>query len=460
MKRRFLMKLGIAAWTGAGLSCTFAAETTHCDVVVVGAGAAGLSAALEAANAGTSVILIEKDSFVGGDTLVSGGFFNAPDPELQSKSGIIDSPEFYLQQIRKSANGKGSPFLQKTLAENAFETLEWLKSNGIVFEDHIYEIYGSRHPRCHKPKGVSGTSYIQKLSEACLKAGVRLYTKTEFVDFVKEANRFLGINVVNENRLKTIFAKSIVLAAGGFGNNQEMLKRYMPNLKFVYSDTKGSGYVLKKAIDHGLKVENMNAIECVPEGSFLDQFSARIYVFIEGVIFVNENGERFVDETATRRDISNALIAQGSRRCYTICGSECISLMDKILQKNLYRAYFSGQVWKADTLEALCETIDIPHSQVKKYAVDQSTKTNFPRKSPFWAVRMYPWVHYTLGGLAINEKGQCSNEQGETIPNIFAAGQITGNIHGENRLGGNGLTDAFVFGRIAGREAAKLAKNT
>ncbi len=459
MKRRTLNSLLAFFSLGFGFAPSIVeAAVTSCDVLVVGSGAAGLSAALEAADAGCKVILLEKEAFVGGDTLRSGGFYNAPDPKIQELIHVTDSPEFFYQQLEESANGKGDPALRKILAYNSVDTLEWLKKQGVVFEERVFQIYGSKHPRSHKPSLISGTSYIQKLSEACLQRGVKIMTGSYFSDFIVEGSNVIGAFVEHKGMRQQIYAKTIVLAAGGFGNNPEMVKRYVPSLKFVFSDSRGHGSVLQKAIDLGLKAENMDIVECVPEGSFLDQFSARIYVFVKNTFFVNENGERFVDEAAQRNVISKALIAQGNKRCYTIVGSENISKMGKDLRKNLYRAYFAGQVWKANTLEELCEIIKIPFAPIKAY-VEPGDSSKTPSEPPFWAVRMYPWIHYTLGGLSINTDANCLTTSGQPIPNLFAAGQITGNVHGENRLGGCGLTDAFVFGRIAGQNAAKFAKS-
>ena len=198
----------------------------------------------------------------------------------------------------------------------------------------------------------------------------------------------------------------------------------------------------------------MDAVECIPEGSILSKYSARLYAMTPGTVFINEDGERFVDEAATRKTITEALIKQGAKRCWTIVDTRSVKRLDKSQQKNLYRAYFAGQVWKNDTLEALCKDINVPFDTVKT-SFDQVDPTHRPSVAPYWAVRMYPWVHYTLGGISINEQAECLNRFGIPIPGLYAAGQITGSVHGENRLGGNGLTDAFTFGRIAGKNAAK-----
>ena len=249
-------------------------------------------------------------------------------------------------------------------------------------------------------------------------------------------------------------SRAVILCLGGYANDPELVGRYVPNLNFKYSDSRGTGEVLQRAIEAGVQVENMDAVECIPEGSILSKYSARLYAMAPGTVFINEDGERFVDEAATRKTISEALIKQGAKRCWTIVDIRSVKRLDKSQQKNLYRAYFAGQVWKNDTLEELCQDLKVPYDKVKA-SVDQVDPAHRPQVSPFWAVRMYPWVHYTIGGISINEDAQCLNKFGIPIPGLYAAGQITGSVHGENRLGGNGLTDAFTFGRIAGKNAAK-----
>lgn len=453
--RRDFLVFSLAACAPAAF-----AKDIKCDILVVGAGGAGLAAALEASSISDSVMLIEKESFIGGDTLRSGGFFNAPDTEYQSRIGITDNVELYREQIMASANGRGNPKVQARLAEEAYNTLKWLKKHGVAFGEEIYQIYGSRYRRSHKPVTAMGSSYVQNLSAACLKNGVSIHTSTSFVDFRFLPNqRGFEVEIEKDGRKSTVRCRALILCAGGFANNPELIKRYVPNLHFFYSDSKGSGEVLNQAIKAGVRVENMESVECIPEGSILSKYSARLYAISPYTVFINEDGERFVDEAATRKNITEALIKQGKKKCWTIVDANSVHRLDKSQQKNLYRAFFAGQVWKKDTLEELCEELGVPFEHFKA-AVEQINPRYRPKKPPFWAVRMYPWVHYTMGGISINENAECLDSQGQPIPGLYAAGQITGSVHGENRLGGNGLTDAFTFGRIAGHNAAERLKKS
>lgn len=430
------------------------AQDVHCSILVVGAGGAGLAAALEAAERVRSVVLIEKESFIGGDTLYSGGYFNAPNTEYQSRVGIKDSIDLYLNQIRQSSGGKGNPKVQERLAKEAYGTLKWLQAHGVAFQDEIYQIYGSQYRRSHKPTTALGRAYVQNLSEACLKKGVSILTNTKLEDFEILPNQKGFVAKVNRNgSVKNYVCKALILCAGGFGNNPTLLKRYVPDLNFVYSDSRGTGEVLEKAMERGILVENMDAVELIPEGSTKSEYSARIYAMAPGLAFINEDGERFVEESSSRKAISDALIKQGTKKCWTIIDNEKLYLLDKSQRKNLYRALFAGQVWKNDSLEALSREIGVPYQKLLA-SLEQISKEDRPHKPPFWAVRMYPIVHYTTGGISIDEDARCLNKYGIPIPGLFAAGQITGSVHGESRMGGNGLTDALTFGRLAGKNAA------
>lgn len=433
------------------------------DVLVVGAGGAGLSAALAASENGASVILIEKQPFIGGNTLICGGFFNAAGTDIQKSQNISDSPELFYKQMLSSGKGKNSENLIKVLSEESLDTLTWLINHGVHFQDKVYQIYGSIYPRCHKPILPRGTAYIQALSEACLANHVVIKTGTELTKIFRSENgKVVGAEVQSEGKGKTIRTKKgMVLAAGGFSANKEMLKKYAPKLQTQYTDCApgSTGEVLEIAKSVGAHLVNMDIVEVVPEGTPQIGLSARIYMLVKGVAFVNSEGKRFVDERASRNEIAKAFTDQGSEHCFTIADNENVRSLDKMQLKNLYRSLFAGLVWKADTIEDLASQTGLPAENLKR-SISEISESVRPKNGPFWAVKIYPWIHYTLGGIKINEKAQCLDVQNRPIEGLFAAGQITGNVHGENRLGGNGLTDAIVFGRIAGRNVAKIASTS
>lgn len=416
------------------------------DALVVGAGGAGLSAALSASENGASVILIEKQPFIGGNTLICAGYYNAAGTDIQKSQNIPDSSELFFEQMRSSGNGKNSEDLIRVLSKESADTLSWLIKNGVHFQDKVYQIYGSIYPRCHKPIIPKGAAYVQALSEACLANRVLIRTGTTLTKiFRRNDGVVVGAEVQSEGKTKTIGTKKgIVLAAGGFGASKEMIKKYAPNLRTHKTDSApgSTGEVLEIAKSVGANLVNMEIVEVV-----------RVYTLVKGVAFVNSEGKRFVDEGASRSEIAKAFESQETE-CYTIADNENVQLLDKMQLKNLYRSLFDGQVWKADTIEELASQTGLPLNNLKQSILEIPENIR-PKNGPYWAVKINPWIHYTLGGIEINEKAQCLDSQSHPIEGLFAAGQITGNVHGENRLGGNGLTDAIVFGRIAGRSVAK-----
>jgi flavocytochrome c len=428
------------------------------DVVVVGGGGAGLSAALSAAESGARVLLIEKEAFIGGDTLISGGYFDAAGTPLQNRLGIEDSRELYEEQMLLSADGRSDPKLAAALAAKSEETWEWLKRHGVKFEDRVYQIYGAMHRRSHKALLPRGSGYIKALSEACLEKGVVIRTSCTLQKIIREAGRVTGIlaSLKGGENIAVRARRGVVLAAGGFGANPKMISQYSPRHAALQADSArgGTGEALRLAREVGASVSNMDSIETVPEGSPSPGLSVRIYTVINGLVFVNAEGRRFIDENSPRKALAEAILREGSGSCFTIADSANVASLDKMQIKNLYRSMFSGLAWRADTLEELAEKTGLDPENLRQSVAEVASHLR-PSKPPFWAVRMHLWIHYTLGGLRINEHAACLDDAGRVIDGLFAAGQITGNVHGANRLGGNGLTDAVVFGRIAGESAAK-----
>ena len=431
------------------------------DVIVVGAGAAGLSAALSAAECGAKVLLLEKADYIGGDSLISGGYMNVPGSDAQKKKGIVDSPDLFYEQMMQSGQGYNSAELARVLADNALDTSRWLIEHGVHFDGEVYQIYGSGYQRSLRASAPQGKGYIEALSDACLAHGVEIRTSCAVKTLLKDeqTGRVVGVTCFFDDvsePLRLFAKRGVVLAAGGFGANAQMLSRWAPEVRAFPTDTgKGStGEVLQEAMRVGAQVTNLDIVECIPEGASSHDQSVRLYVVLEGLLFVNKKGERFVDEAVGRDALAKALLKEGPENCFTLVDSHNVARLDRLQQKNLYRAYFAGQAWKADSLKALAAKLGIDYQNLKKSLAQLPEKRRL-LKPPFWAMRMHLWVHYTLGGVVINSNAQCLDTNGQPISGLYAAGQITGNVHGANRLGGNGLTDALVFGRIAGRECAK-----
>ncbi len=419
----------------------------HCDVAVLGAGGAGLAAAVSAAARGLRVIVFEKARAIGGDTLISGGFFNAAGANAKQ-----DSPRDHAQEIVQAGQGKGDQEVAEAFTEHAFETLKWLQGLGMMFDDVPQQIFGSGRPRAYRPHRPRGTGYIQTLSEACLKSGAVIRLGCSAVQLYQdsETGRILGVQLLSDQGFFSVrTTRGIVLATGGFGANSEMVRRYAPAYSGLKHDSQpgaiGDGHRMAEQV--GADLVNMPFIEVVPGGTGERASVVRLDYFPQQMVMVNARGERFVDEMSSRKSIADAILAQPNARAFTIVGSETVKQFDILEQKHLHQARFAGTVFREPDVGALAKKLGVPAGSLAQ-ALVQSGKQIQP---PFWAQRIEMHIHVTLGGVRINRKAQCLDKSGQVIPGLFAAGEVVGNLHGTVRLGGNGVSSAVVFGRIAGQ---------
>lgn len=424
------------------------------DVIVIGGGAGGLSAALSAAEKGLRVVLLEKESHLGGDTLRSGGYFNAVDPERQEALGIKDSFEFFEFQVLKSGKGYNDPEVVRAYTRGCTDSLYWLKKYGVKFSPDIKQIYGGAWPRSHRPLTSDGTSYIRVLSEACYRLGVDIRTQAAVNSLIQnESGRIAGVRVLVGNRNESIRCNfGVVIATGGYGASHEMIAGYAPNYSSLASDSHpgatGDGIIF--AEEAGAALCNMSFIECVPGSNPKIDYPIRLDYDPRRVIMINDRGRRFTNEQGTRREIAEDFFSAGFTRCFSVADQNAIDAIEALRRKNLYRALYIGEASRADTIKALARAIGVEETNLAEVASSERGRFVLQRK-PFWATRLYFRIHTTLGGIRINPQAQCLNAEGKPIPGLWAVGQAVGNVHGYNRLGGNGINCAVTFGRLAGQ---------
>ncbi|MFR5428527.1 MAG: flavocytochrome c, partial [Parasutterella excrementihominis] len=432
-----------------------------CDVLVVGAGGAGLAAAVRASELGAEVILIEQNAHLGGNTLISGGFLGVVDPIRQAPLGITDSEEKHFQDIWYNGDKIANPALVRKLVHEAPRMLSWLEAKGVKFQDEVIEIYGSHFPRCHKPIFPNGTAYVRALSGALMQRKVNVLTETKAIELVEDDNgRIIGIKAASKGNEFFIRArKGVILAAGGFGANLKTVAAFDSRLKGLPSNcSSGStGDMLFAARKIGASVVDLTEIQCLPGPISNKGIRVRFHNDVRRFVFVNDEGKRFVDERARRDELKEKILVQKNKSCYCIIDSDGLETLDLLVRRDAIRAAETGDAVKAQSLEELASALNIPAETLintikernAEITSDKPQSRRFPiLKAPFWAARVGMRIHYTMGGLQINEKAQCLKE-GKTIPGLYAAGEITGGIHGRNRIGGNGLADAFTFGMIA-----------
>lgn len=454
-----------------------APETQETDVVVIGAGGAGLAAAVTAAEKGASVVLLEKMPFVGGNTLRAGGAYNAVDPERQKKQGIEDSIEKHYQQTLEGGDNKGDPELVKVLVENALDGIHWLEELGVEFKPEVYTVLGALWPRSHSTvNDLAGADYIKALEKAAKDKGVEILVETKATELVvNDEGRVVGVMAEDkdENKLEFKANKGVVLATGGFSANVELRSKYNPKLDSTIPTTNhpgatGDGIVMADNI--GADFVGMEYIQLLPMGDPEDgSLTGWLSPGVDQMIYINKEGKRFVSEDERRDVMTNALFEQTDSTMYVISDQKSFPEGRNSFGEDPEELIEKGKVIKADTIEELAEKIEVPADALKetieKYnkAVDANKDEEFGKEllgtkidtAPFYASVRRPTAHHTMGGVKINTKAQVINKDGEVIPGLYAAGEITGGIHGTNRLGGNALADIIVFGRIAGENVSE-----
>lgn len=462
MKRRILLGAGLGLAAARVCAVNSREEDEAFDVVVVGGGAAGLCAALSAAEQGASVVLLEKMSRIGGDTLISGGYFNAVDPFRQSGSGIVDSTRLFAEQILAAGRGLNDEDLARTLASESYPTLQWLEGLGLKFMPEVKQVYGSVHPRAHKPILPRGTGYIKILSQSAVDKGVLIRTGVKVVGFIRNPStrRIEGVRTSRNGVVCSILARRGVVAAfGGFGAGKEMMRRHAPdafNLPFD-SHPGATGELFPEAEKAGAHLVNMHCVECTPGAAPEFSYQIRLDYFPSRMIIVDSRGRRFVDERAGRLEIAEAVLnASKSGPCYSIASSKALELFDPISLKNLYRGCLAGQAWYADSPRELAAKMNLPADELVR-EIEGCGEERLLKHPPIWGTRLYLRVHNTLGGIRIDSSARALTQSGSIVPGLYAAGQAAGNVHGAERIGGNGLADACTFGRIAGISAANFS---
>ena len=519
-----------AALTAAGLNpddyktavennATAEDSTVDADVVVVGAGGAGMTAAITAAAEGKSVVILESQSMVGGNSVRATGGMNAGKTVYQDENecgesagvektlktaaekyadnetitalaktvseqwaayqanptGYFDSVE--LMELDTMIGGKGinDPELVETLCANSADAIDWLDEHGITLHN-VSSFGGASVKRIHRPvnaegKTVSVGSYmIPLLQENCEKAGVKMMLDTTATEILTDANgAAVGVKATGASgETVTVNAKAVVLATGGFGANLDMVVKYKPELKgFMTTNApgiQGQGIEMAQAI--GAATVDMDQIQIHPTVEANTAALITEGLRGDGAILINEEGQRFIDEVGTRDVVSAAEIAQTGSYSWLVV-DQAMADASSVIQGYIKKGYtVTGSTYeelgKAMGVDAaaFAETMEKWNGYVEAKNDPDFGRTSFANPlntAPYYAVKVTAGVHHTMGGLKINANTEVLNEKGEVIPGLFAAGEVTGGVHGANRLGGNAVADFTVFGRIAGAAASDYA---
>ena len=489
------------------------------DVVVIGAGGAGMTAAMTAADAGQKVVILESQAMVGGNSARATGGMNAAKTVYQDENefdqaagvektlataaekyadnetitalaktvseqwaayqanptGYFDSVE--LMELDTMVGGKGinNPELVETLCEGTADAIDWLDENGITLHN-VSSFGGASVKRIHRPvneegKVVSVGAYmIPLLQENCEKRGIDIVLNTTVDTILTDANgAAVGVSGTDKDgNTVVVNAKSVILATGGFGANLDMVTQYKPELAgFMTTNAAGAqGQGIEMATAIGAGTVDMDQIQIHPTVEANTAALITEGLRGDGAILVNANGERFIDEVGTRDVVSAAEIAQPGSYSWLIVDQAMVDA-SSVIQGYIKKGYTKTGA----TYEELAKELDVDPAtfantmETWNSYVEAKNDPDFGRTSfanplnngPYYAIKVTAGVHHTMGGVTINSATEVLKEDGTVIPGLFAAGEVTGGVHGANRLGGTAVADFVVFGRIAGESAANYA---
>lgn len=491
------------------------------DVVVIGSGGAGMSAALEALRAGGEVIVIEKMASAGGNTILAGSAMNAADPELQKKQemtpaqlgtidGLLelpakndymkawqdtirndiekyraekntylyDSPALHKLQTYVDGDYVANPELVEVFGDNALDSIHWLTGLGTQWSDTITAAVGATWTRSHTPLqtfGSKGAGFVLPQLQEFEKLGGEVLLEHTAQELLTDNGRVTGVKgtTADGSTFTFLAKKGVILATGGFSANIKMREEY--NTHWATLDESiptsngpqatGDGIVMAESI--GANLVGMEWIQMLP--TTVKSFTPAI----DSTILVNKEGKRFVKEDGRRDEISKATLEQPETKYWRIVDAH-------VTEDMLNGVAYTGEVidemvdnqgvYKADSLAELAEMIGIPAAELQKTVDefngyvesngkgDPTGRTLFDQKidkAPYYALVGLTKVHHTMGGVEINTETQVLDKDGNVIEGLFAAGEVTGGIHGSNRLGGNAISDAIIFGRLAGINVMK-----
>lgn len=489
------------------------------DLIIVGAGGAGLSAAVTAKDLGVkNVLVLEKMPVIGGNTLRCASAFNAADPDRQKalpmtetlkeavvkainekpvseehaklmadvkakyeaylKSGsktLFDCPEWHALQTYNGGDKVGQIPLIRQYSNNVLDTLHWMQSKGSPVMDRVSQGAGALWQRTHQLDAPAGLGLIDPLYQAAVKQGVNFKLGMRVQDLIlNDKGRVIGVTATDKvgNKYEFTSKDGVILATGGYSQNKEMRQKSAPHLTSEMVSTNqpgatGDGIII--ATRHGADTTGMNYVQVYPlatPGTGALQGRARKMSGLDDVIDVNKNGERFVKENARRDEFVAAIKKQPGGVVYDINDSSIVKPLNSF-NEDVETLVSIGRIYKADSLADLAKQLGMPADKLEATVaefnkmVEAKKDPKFGRKlfdrpivkPPFYATPRAPSIHHTMGGLQISTNAQVLDKNGKPIPGLYAAGEVTGGIHGSNRLGGNATADVLTFGRIAAKSA-------
>ncbi|BFH67929.1 flavocytochrome c [Paenibacillus dendritiformis] len=444
------------------------------DVVIVGAGGAGMSAALEAKAAGMNPVILEKMPVAGGNTSKASSGMNASETKFQKEQGISDRNDLFYEETLKGGHNTNNKEMLRFFVDHSADAIDWLDSNGITL-NNLTITGGMSEKRTHRPKDGSavGQYLVTGLLKKVQEQGIPIFVNANVKEITKRDGKANGVKVLfTQHGEKTIAAKSVVITAGGFGANMDIIAQVRPDLEgYVTTNQAGStGDGINMIEKMGGTTVDMDQIQVHPTVQQENSYLIGEAVRGEGAILISSKGKRFINEMAARDSVTAAINKMPEKNAFLIFDAGVKSRAKAVEQYEKM-----GFVKAKDTIKALAADIGVPADQLQKTldswnsAVKNKKDAEFGRKTgmdhelsaaPYYAIRIGPGIHYTMGGVKINTNTEVLDKNGKPIPGLFAAGEVTGGLHGENRIGGNSIAEIIIFGRQAGIKSSEYAKTS
>lgn len=450
----------------------------NADVIIIGAGMAGLTAAVEATENGANVMIFEKQSEIGGSSLLSGCFMAFAETDFQKSRGIQDSTESLMQDLRVVGQNQNNECLVQAYGQHQLDTYNWLVAHGVEFKD-CQAVSGHSNPRGHT---IVPQQAIHKLKAHALENGAQLFMNSAVKRLVLDKGEVKGVIVWQNGVEKTFLAnKAVIITSGGFSQSDELLHVFAPQLdqtiRLGGAGNQGDG--IRLAASAGAWLSDFPYIK----GTYgfhktsSNQLKRQAHAFYKGGIIVNERGERFINESLSYKLLGDAALQQ-EQKTFQIFDEQ---IMKKgVAQDALYDfelLFNEGLIIQAQTIAELAQKMGIDETGLERTmtSYNEGIKTGqdlFNRQTlthtfgkptaisegPFYAMETVTAMLATYAGIQVNAFAEVLNPYGEVIPHLFAAGEVVAGFHGAGYMTGSSLGKAAIFGRVAAKQAFALNK--
>ena len=462
-----------------------AADSEDYEVIVIGAGFAGLAAAIEAHDAGASVLVLEKMKAPGGNSIISDGGIAAAGTAMQRRLGIEDSPELMYDDMVRAGLGLNHPALVRTVAEHSCEAVEWsVEHLGVEYLDRLDQFGGHSVLRCFTARDVTGATIIRRQVEKLKELGVEIRLQTRLESLLTgTGNEVIGVRIREGSvqgrpeigrDAELTARRGLVLATGGFGADVSFRSVQDPRLDAsvdTTNKTSATAEALVEALRIGAMPVHLSHIQLGPwaspdeKGYGVGPRFADYVVFQYGLVVSPFTSARIVNELGDRKTVADAILRVG-RPCIGIADARAVRdsgwSIDRCLEKGVVKTFDTlrdlAQFYELDA-DAVTATLERFNGHIAAGADPDFGKPLIAGAAPlveppYYAMRLWPKVHHTMGGVQIDAEARVIDIDGTPIRGLYAAGEVAGGVHGACRLGSCAITECLVFGRIAGRNAA------